>query len=39
MTPKKKEKNCIASIAAIFCGFKQFDISLETGDVGGVYHW
>ena len=31
MTPKKKENNFIAFL---FCGFKQFDISLGTVGVG-----
>ena len=35
MTPKKKGNNFIAFIAAIFCGFKQFDVSLGPGGAGG----
>ena len=38
MTPKKKENNFIAFIFAIFCGFKQVDISLNTAGVGGWYY-
>ena len=39
MTQKKKENNFIAFISAIFCGFKQFDISIGTAGVGGWYYW
>ena len=38
MTQKKKNNNFIAFISAIFCGFKQFDISLGTAGLGVYYY-